>query len=92
MSDFVHCGKQLDDLPAFSRVKEIIIIAGIAMLYVETYTTLGINNHLMCHAIQRTHMFKIVSITNLSETNAYTAHSFIGDGQLYIAMCYDILV
>ena len=85
------CGRQDDDLPAFGKIREILVISGSAMLYVENYTTIGINNHLMSHAIVRTHKLMIVPVSNLADPYPFTAHTFIGDGHLYIAMRSDIL-
>lgn len=84
--------KQSDDLPEFGRIKDIVVICGCSMFYVEKYSTVGINNHLMCHAIVRTHTFVVVPVSNLADSYPYSAHTSINDGHLYIAMRSEVVL
>ena len=85
------CGKQNDDLPVFGRIKEILVIHDRAMFHVEKYLTTGIDNHLMCHAIAHTHKLCIIHASDAADSYPYSAHTFIGDGHLYIAMRSEVL-
>lgn len=91
MSDFVLCGKQIDDLPEFGKIKDILIVGSVPMLHLEKYLTEGINNHLMCHFVVRSHKFKVMSLSSLVDYTPYSAHTFIGDGQLHVAMRADVI-
>ena len=85
-SDFVLIDWQPDDLPQFAKIKDVLVITDCPILVVEKYTTLGINNHLLCHLIERTHATVVVCVSNLVDTHPFTVHTFIGDRGLYIAM------
>ena len=91
MADFVLCGNQIDDLPEFGKIKDILLVGSVPMLYVEKYLTEGINNHLMCHTIVRSHKFEVKPISSLVDYTPYSAHTYIGDGQLHIAMRTDVI-
>ena len=67
-------GSKIDDLHALAKIKDIIIIAGIAMIYVERCSSLGIHSHLMCHAVERTHKFTVVLISNLADPVPLSSH------------------
>ena len=84
-SAFVHSGWQEDDLPFFGKISDIIIIAGSSLLYVEKYNTQGINAHVSAYLISRSHCSQLLLCTH-SFCLVY-AHTYIGDGQLYIALC-----
>ena len=85
-SDFILCGKSCNDLPEFSRIKEIIVICGCAMFYVENFLTTGLCNHLLCYAISRTYTLRIIAASKILDSFPYTAHTFLGDRQMFIAM------
>lgn len=89
---YVLCDKQRNDLPQFGKIKEILVVGNIPMVYLEMYLTSGINNHLMCHQITRSHKFQVLPISSLIDYHPYSSHTFIGDGQLYLAMCYDVIL
>ena len=91
---YVLCDKQINDLPQFGKINEILVVAlvgNIPMVYLEMYLTRGVNNHLMCHQIARSHKFKMLPISNLIDYHPYSSHTYIDDGQLYIAMCSDVI-
>ena len=85
-SDFVLVDWQRDDLPQFAKIKDILVMVKTPVLLVERFTTLGINNHLLCHLIERTHQTFALCVSKLVDTHPFTAHTFIGDRGLYIAM------
>ena len=91
-SEFILCGKQIDDLPTFEKIKEILVIQGFAMFYVEKFLTTGLCNHLLCYAVSRTHMFEVVPASSILDKSTFSAHTFLGDGQLYIAMHSDVVL
>ena len=93
MSSLVILQKQENDLPMWGNIREILIVGGnCPLLYVEKYITVGLNNHLMSHAICRTHTYEILLISTLTDKYPYTAHSCIGDRHLYIAIRSDVLL
>ena len=82
-----------NDLPLFGRIKEIVIINGNnAVLHVEQYLTVGLNNHILCHAVVHTHSFKTLMVSHLVDKYPYTAHTCIGDANLYRAMRSDVFM
>ena len=85
-------GKQDDDLPGFGKVKDILVIGESPMLYIEKYVTTGINNHIMCHQIVRSHQYFVLPLTSLPDCYPYSSRTFIGDSQLYIAMRSEVLL
>ena len=85
LSKFVHTGFQLDDLPSFGQIKNILIVAT-PLLYVKMYTTFGINNHLACFAIQCAYTYSLIPISKLASMESYGAHHSIGDDNIYIVM------
>lgn len=94
LSNFVLLGKQVNDLPLWGSIQEILTIdpGNYPMLYVEMYETIGINNHLMCFAITRKHAYEVILMSNLVDKYPYTAHNYVGDGHLYIAMRSDVFL
>ena len=92
-SNFVLLGKQENDLPLFGKIKDIMIINGSSALFqVEEYFTVGLNNHLLCHAIVSTHSFKTLIVSHLVDKYPYSAHCCIGDANLYISMLSDVFL
>lgn len=86
-ASFIHSGWQVDDdLPEFSKIVDILVILGAAMLYVKLYETEGINNHLSAYSIISTHKTTIIHIPNLDNREVYHAHTYTADRRLYIAM------
>ena len=51
---------------------------------VKKYKSIGINEHLLGYLIQRTHITCCINVANLPYKYVFSAHSYIGDGQLYI--------
>ncbi len=56
------------------------------ILVVERFTTCGINNHLMCYLIEHTYRTFVACVSHLIDPHPLTAHTYIGDKGLYIAM------
>lgn len=85
-NDFVLVGWQEDDLPQFAKIKDILVLVETPVLVLERYTTLGINNHILCYLIECTFQTFALCISGLVDTHSFTAHTYIGDRGLYIAM------
>ena len=79
-------GWQQDDLPEFAKIKDILVIVETPVLIVEKYTTLGINNHILCYMIECTFQTFALCVSGLVASHSFTAHTYIGDRGLYIAM------
>ena len=90
-SKFILCGKKIDDLPTFEKIKEILVILACFMLK-SSYITTGLCNHLLCYAVSRTRMFEVVPSSSILDKSTFFAHTFLGDGQLYIAMHSDVVL
>lgn len=79
-------GWQQDDLPQFAKIKDILVMVETPVLVVEKFITHGINNHLLCYLIEHTYQTFAVCVSQLIDTHPFTAHTYIGDRGLYIAM------
>ena len=86
MSDFLQYGWQENDLPWFVKIKDIMVVGDCPLIAVGSYRTEGINNHLLAYLISSTHEKFIVNPSQLQNTQPLYAHTYIGDGGLYIAM------
>ena len=84
--EFVLCDFQEDDLPVFGKINDIIVITGTPLFSLKLFTTLGINNHLLCFVIERTHRSCFVCVSRLKFPEPLSAHSCIGDSNTYIAL------
>ena len=72
----MHSGFQLDDLPIFSKIVDIIVLAeSIPVLQIDTYKTWGINNHLTAFQISRTSTNTAILLSQLHNKDKYYAHS-----------------
>ena len=58
----------------------------------SSYITTGLCNHLLCYAVSRTRMFEVVPSSSILDKSTFFAHTFLGDGQLYIAMHSDVVL
>lgn len=85
-SEFVIYGFQEDDLPVFGRIDDILVITATPMLSIRLFRTLGINNHLLCYAIEHTHQKVLILLNQLICPDPLSPHQRIGDDNLYIAL------
>lgn len=85
-SDFVTLGFELNDLPSFGQVADILVVVGTPLLHVKRYTTVGINNHLLAYAVVRTYEYTLISLSSLVFAEPLSAHTSIGDSNVYIVM------
>lgn len=79
-------GFQDDDLPAFARIDDIILIAATPVLSVCVFKSEGINNHLQCYAIKNAHQTAFILLTQLLLSEPLSPHQVIGDNNTYIAL------
>lgn len=77
-------GWQKNDLPLFVKILDIISVEEFPFFLVEKYKSVGINEHILSFLIQRTHITCCINIADLPYKYVFSAHSYIGDGQLYI--------
>ena len=77
---------QQDDLPAFGKIDDIIVITGTPLLSIRLFNTIRINNHLLCYVIQHAYRSSLVTLSHLKYPEPLAAHSSIGDSNLYIAL------
>lgn len=84
--DFVHLGWQQNDLPEFGKIFDILIIAEFPFVYVERYKSLGINEHILGYLIEHTYVNSCIYMSELPYKNTVDAHSYMGDGGLYVVM------
>lgn len=85
-SEFVLCDYQQDDLPAFGKIDDILVITGTPLLSIKRFSTLGINNHLLCFVIKPAHQSLFMRLSQLKYPEPLSAHSSIGDNNIYIAL------
>ena len=79
-------GFEHNDLPSFGQLADMLVIVRTPLLYVKRYKTIGINNHLLCYAIKHTYEYSLISLSSLVFTEPLSAHTSVGDVNLYIAM------
>ena len=79
-------GFQPNDLPAFAQINDIIVLVGTPLLSVKVYTTIGINNHLSCFAIECAYQYSLIPVSKLVSSEPLAAHNSIADENIYIAM------
>ena len=85
--DYVHYGFQDDDLPAFGKITDVIVLAGSTpLLELQVYRTMGINNHVASYQVRRTNETVVVLLSQLDDRRPYYAHTYLGDLCLYITM------
>ena len=84
-SEFVLCYFQEDDVPVFGKI-DIIVITGTPLFSLKMFTTLGINNHLLCFVIKCSHQSSFVCVSQLKFPEPLSAHSCIGDSNIYVAL------
>ena len=56
------------------------------MFHVKVYTTVGINNHLLCFVIMNAYQYLVIPETKLVSLESCSAHQSIGDENIYISM------
>ena len=63
------------------------------MLYIQKFETKGINSHLQAYEILNvTYSNTLVNISFLCNKHTFCAHTYIGNGQLYIvSKNYDVV-
>ena len=83
-------GWQNDDLPQFARIRDIIMVVECPLLVLDTFITQGINNHLLSYLIKGTRHVFIIRVSSLVVRDTFMAHTYPGDGNLYIAMKYHV--
>lgn len=80
-------GFQPEDLSSFGKIIDILITSGSTpLLAVQLYRTEGINPHIGAYQINPTNDKSIVILSTLANKQTYYAHSYIGDGNVYITM------
>ncbi len=84
--EFLFCGWQANDLPIFGKITDIFLIVGCTLVTVQKYSTERINNHLQAYLISPTFHTQLVVLSTLPYLQTLTAHTFLGDGNLYISM------
>ena len=72
-----------DDLPVFGKITDILVFVKTP---IEKFRTEGINNHLLAYQISHTHSHSLLLLSNLSNKCTFCAHTYIGDGNLYITV------
>ena len=77
---------QEDDLPQFVQINDSLVIFNFILLYVQLYTTLGVNDHILGYLINRTHHYTIIYLSHSFSFDLYHAHRYFGDMYLYICM------
>lgn len=75
---------QIDDLPQFVRIKDIIVVCTFVLLEVDIYYTEGINDHLMAYMVQPLHQATIIHLSNCLSYQVFSSHKFIGDNCQYV--------
>ena len=80
------CGWQSDDLPIFAKIKTIILIVGVPLLFVDVFKTVGFNNHLLSYAIKDFHTSCVVLVSKLPSKQPLSPHKSIGDLNTYITL------
>lgn len=85
MGDFLLIGKQIDDLPVFAKISDIMIIVGYVVVSVDMFRTNGLCYHLMSYCIQRKVQSQCLALSKLSDLHPYQSHTF-ADGKLYIIL------
>ena len=85
-SEFITCGFQADDLPIFSRIDDMMVIATTPVIQVRVFRTVGINNHLQCYVIEDSHQTEVILLTSLIISEPLSPHQIIGDKNIYIVL------
>ena len=75
---------QSDDLPAFVKIIDFIIINNVVLIQVEEYNTEGINDHLLSYLIKPTHQTSFLHLSKSFMYHVYHPHKYLGDNSLYI--------
>ena len=75
-----------DDLPCFGKIEDILVIGGCSLLWLQLFTTAGINSHLLSYQVSLTLNKSLVILSTLVNKSTYTPHTFLGDNKLYITM------
>ena len=83
--DYILIGKQVDDLPVFAKITDLIVIVDYPVAEVNVCRTVGLVNHLMSYLLVLSLDFCCVSLLSLVESRPYTAHTF-DDGNLYVTL------
>lgn len=85
-TDFIHVGWQDNDLPTFAKVKDILVLGGFPFFLAEKYRSVGINGHISGYLIERTFGTIYVYAANLPYKMTVNAHTYFGDGRLYVVL------
>lgn len=83
--DYILIGKQVDDLPVFAKITDLIVIVDYPVAEVNVCRTVGLVNHLMSYMIVLSLHFCCVSLLSLAESHPYTAHT-LDNGNLYVTL------
>lgn len=79
--DYIITAKQMNDLPVFSKIVDLMMVADCAVAETERFLTVGLENHLLSYEIKSTHHHSCIPLSCLKETHLFTAHTF-DDGLL----------
>lgn len=85
-NEYVHCGWQDNDLPQFAKIQDIIVVEEHPVLYVQKFQTIGIHSHLLAYQLSCMYSHTLLMVSSLYNKNTFSAHTFIGDGKLYITV------
>ena len=83
--DYIITAKQMNNLPVFSKIVDLMMVADCAVVEAERFLTVGLDNHLLSYQIKSTHHYSCIPLSTLKETHPYIAHTF-DDGLLYITL------
>ena len=76
--DYILIGKQVDDLPVFAKITDLIVIVDYPVAEVNVCRTVGLVNHFY-------ELHDCVLLLSLAESHPYTTHT-LDDGNLYVTL------
>ena len=85
-SSYIVCGQHSNDLPAFGKIIEILIIIGTPLFVIDVFDTVGINNHLSSFVVHKTLVKTIILASKLNYKKPLSAHFCVNDTNIYIAL------
>ena len=70
----------------FAKIQDIIVVEEHPVLYVQKFETIGIHSHLLAYQLSCMYSHTLLMVSSLYNKNTFSAHTFIGDGKLYITV------
>ena len=83
---FVLVGWQEDDLPEFSKVRDLIVVENQHLLILSTYFTLGIDRHYHSYVVKSTFKELVIDVKCVCDYHPVYVHKMSNTNTLYIAM------